>query len=215
MKKKFKTFFKSILLLACAVPLYAFAYVAMLLYWEFPVVYGREFLSLYLPTAIFISILVFLNYLSITWIFEKIALIPRVLVSVFFLVLAFYAIWFALLPSSNDYRKCDFYTKQMKGGVHVFQGVSYKIELCGLNGFIQPENFPDDEVRLRVLSMDKELLAERFFSPLLAMGEPVTPLEYDDGSLFYRMKDQGPERRVRMPPSRLDGLRARLPRLWP
>jgi hypothetical protein len=215
MKKKCTTVFKSIFLLACAVPVYAFAYVAMLLYWEFSVPSGSEFLSLYLPTAIFISILVSINYLSIKWIVEKIAFIPGVLASVFFSVLAFYAIWFALLPSSNDYRQCDFYTRQMKGGVHVFRGVPYVIELCGLNGFIQPENFPDDEVRLRVLSMDNELLAERFFSPLLAMGEPVTPLKYEDDSLAYRMKDQGPERRVRMPPSRLDWLRSRLPRLWP
>lgn len=135
-------------------------------------------------------------------------------------VLFFGLLYFSMLYILNvwhpaDYLHCDFYTRQMKGGVHVFRGVPYVIELCGLNGFIQPENFPDDEVRLRVLSMDNELLAERFFSPLLAMGEPVTPLKYEDDSLAYRMKDQGPERRVRMPPSRLDWLRSRLPRPWP
>lgn len=136
------------------------------------------------------------------------------------IVLFFGFLYFSMLYILNvwhpaDYLHCAFYTKQMKGGIHFFRDRSYRIELCGLNGFIQPENFPDDEVRLRVLSMDDELLAERFFSPLLAMGEPVTPLEYDDDSLAYRTKDQGPERRVRIPPSRLDRLRSRLPRIWP
>lgn len=215
MRWKWKTIFKSIFLLTCAVPVYALSYAALLFYWGFPVAPGSEFLSLYLPTSIFMLILVVINHLALKWVMGDISLVPGASASVFFLMLAFYAIWLGLLPGRNDYRQCDFYTKQMKGGVHRFGEELYRIEVCGLNGIIQPENFPDDELRLRVLSMKGELLAERFFNPLLAMGEPVAPLRYGDDFLAYSMRNQGLERRLRMPPSGLDWLRSRLPRLWP
>jgi len=114
-----------------------------------------------------------------------------------------------------EYYRCDLYTQRMNGGIHSFQGKNYKIELCGLNGFIEPENFPHDEVRLRVYSLEGELLVERYFPPLLGLGAPIAPLKYGDDYLTYDTVDQSPSKKMAMPPTILERIRAKLPRMLP
>ena len=122
-------------------------------------------------------------------------------------------VWFNLDPP--NYRLCDLYTKEMNGGIRTFQGKSYKVVLCGLDGRFDMAETRYDEVWLRVFSMDGELLAERYFSPLLGMGDFGLHLKYGDDYLAYETEDEGPTRKIEMPPTRLEWLRARLPRPWP
>lgn len=128
-----------------------------------------------------------------------------------------YVFWLILMrPEPTDYFRCDLYSNIMNGGIKSFNGKSYNIVICGLNGIIQPENFQHDEVQLRVFSMDGELLAERYFSPELAMGSPITPLEYGNNYLVYYTEDQlNAYKKMTIPPTKLDWIRARLPRMWP
>lgn len=113
-----------------------------------------------------------------------------------------------------EYHRCDLYTNVMNGGIKTFQGKDYRIELCGLNGIIQPENFHDDEVRLRVFSMEGELLAERYYAPLLGMGFGIQ-VEYGNDYLTYDTATTDPKQKIAIPPSRWEQMRAQLPRMRP
>ncbi|MDR1994559.1 hypothetical protein [Azonexus sp.] len=113
-----------------------------------------------------------------------------------------YLFWFTLIRLS-DYRKCDLYTREMNGGIREFQGQPYHIVLCGKHAFIDPTNWPNNEVRLQVLSMDGELLAERIFEPILGMGGPIWPLEYGENYLIYNDGEgSGFQTKLAMPPNR-------------
>ena len=153
------------------------------------------------------------TYFVLRFFSEKISRIHR---SVFSIVI----LWLFMVLFANifpkEYHRCDLYTDVMNGGIKTLQGKDYRIELCGLNGIIQPENFQHDEVHLRVFSMEGELLAERYFAPELAMGTPITPLEYIDDSLVYYIQDEmSPSKKLAMPPTKFDWIRAQLPRMWP
>lgn len=128
------------------------------------------------------------------------------------------ALWVGTVALINlfppSYHSCDLYTKAMNGGIRTFQGGDYRIELCGLNGIIEPENFQDDEVRLRVYSMDRELLAERYYAPLLGMRFGIQ-IDYYDDYLTYDTATSAPTQKIAIPPGRWEWIRARLPRMWP
>jgi len=63
--------------------------------------------------------------------------------------------------------------------------------------------------------MNNELLLERYYNPLLGMGDFGLQLKYEESHLTYETEDQGPTKRIRMPPGYLERVRAHLPRLWP
>jgi hypothetical protein len=64
--------------------------------------------------------------------------------------------------------------------------------------------------------MGGELLAERFFEPLVGMGDFGLQLEYGDDYLLYNDgQGSGFETKMAMPPTKLDWIRIRLPRMWP
>lgn len=117
-------------------------------------------------------------------------------------------ILFGLTPKSHH--GCDIYTEEMNGGIKIFNGKQYKIELCGLNGDIDPGTY--DEIRLRVFSMNGELLAERFFE----FNANLMYVEYKGNHVAYNDDPgKGFNATISMPPSRWDWVRARLPRMWP
>ena len=115
-----------------------------------------------------------------------------------------------------EYIRCDLYTEEMNGGLKTFKGRPYKIVLCGFQGRIEPENVPDDEIRLQVFSAEGELLAQRYFEPLFGMSRFSYELEYGPDYLIYNDGEgSGLQTRMAMPPGRLDWIRARLPRFVP
>lgn len=118
--------------------------------------------------------------------------------------------------SPTSYIRCDLYTEEMNGGIRTFNGEPYRIVLCGFQGRIEPENVPDDEVRLQIFSIDGELLAQRYFRPLVGMGDFGLRLKYGPDYLIYN-DGQGPgfQTKMAMPPNWLDWLRARMPRFIP
>jgi hypothetical protein len=114
-----------------------------------------------------------------------------------------------------DYLKCELYTEEMNGGVHTFQGKEYKVVLCGLNGLIDASNYPDDEVRLHVFSMDGELLAERYLKPLTGTDVSLR-LKYGSDYLIYNDGEgSGFQTKMTMPPTFFERIRAKLPRFVP
>ena len=116
----------------------------------------------------------------------------------------------------TPYIRCDLYTEEMNGGPRKFQEKTYNILLCGYLGLIDPGNFPDDEVRLQIFSESGELLAQRYLKPIFGMGEGSYDVEYGADYLIYKDGEgEGYQKRIAMPPSRLDWIRARLPRFAP
>ena len=207
--------FAFIVLLSIVVPIYFFSYLTIRFFWEHPVT-SNDFMHAYTVSAVLIVVLLLANYLVIGFVFRDMPRLRRALVSIVIVPVAFYVLWLFLLPSQSNYRRCDLYTERMNGGVHAFENKDYRIELCGLNGGIDPENWQHDEVRLQVFAMNGELLAERFFEPLLGMGEPIAPLEYGNDHLIYDAgQGSGYHTKMAMPPSRWEWIRARLPRMWP
>jgi hypothetical protein len=121
-----------------------------------------------------------------------------------------------LLISSRNYRSCETYAEMMNGGIQIFQGRTLNIRLCGLSNLGPVDSFYSDEVRLQVFTMDGKLLAERFFEPLMGMGDFGLYLKYGDDYLIYNDGElSGFQTKMAMPPTKLDWIRARLPRIWP
>lgn len=201
----------STLALAIAAPVYAAFYFFMRLLWDRPV--ESDAPISYTLTVVIVLILVFANYVIIGAIFKGSPQRRKVLISIAILPAALYLAWFWLSkPGQSSYRSCDLYTEEMNGGVKTFQGQSYNIVLCGINGGIDPDNWHYDEIRLQVFSMGGELLAERAFD----FDWELRRLKYGDNHLIYA--DGGGkdfQTKMPMPPTRWDWLRARLPRLWP
>jgi hypothetical protein len=128
-----------------------------------------------------------------------------------------YALLFILINYIRplNYVKCDLYTEEMNGGVHTFQGKEYKVVLCGFYGLIDAGNYPHDEVRLHVFSMDGELLAERYLEPLTD-NDVSLQLEYGPDYLIYNDGEgSGFQTKMTMPPTFFERMRAKLPRFVP
>lgn len=138
--------------------------------------------------------------------------------SILMIAAALYVCVFVLINfiAPVQYKRCDLYTREMNGGLRTIQGNTYNIVLCGFRGRIEPDNVFDDEVRLQVFSSDGELLAQRFIEPLFGMGRDAFELEYGTDYLIYNDGEGGGfGTSMSMPPSRLEWLRARLPRFAP
>lgn len=128
-----------------------------------------------------------------------------------------YAPIFILLNFSHpdDYGECESYTKNMNGGWRAFKNVPHNIVLCGLDGRFDPAQNQNDEVRLQIFSASNELLAVRYFKPLLGMTHGLM-LEYGPDYLIYNDGEgSGYQTKISMPPNYLEWIRARLPRLLP
>ena len=124
--------------------------------------------------------------------------------------LAFLPINFAI---HEDYNQCELTTEAMRGGVQEFKGEPYNIVVCSITTFADMAAFPDDDFRLRIISMDGELLAERFFDPYFGIGIPLKPLDYKNNHLEYETSDGDGPHKIMMPPDLWERVRARLPRL--
>ena len=135
-----------------------------------------------------------------------------------FLIVLYSAVFvFVNFVRPLNYIECGMYTKEMNGGIKEFSGNQYRVELCGIRGRIDPGNVRNDEIRLRVFLMNGELLAERYYEPLVGLHYGKQ-LDYGNDYLSYNYNDGwGHELSLRMPmpPGRWEWIRARLPRMWP
>jgi len=127
-----------------------------------------------------------------------------------FLVLYFPAKYFLFPPPKVG--ACDKYTQYFRGGLHSYNSIPYLVTLCGTRGRFDVDL---DHVRLQVHSMEGELLAQRWFAMNWQSGAS-NKLDYYGNLIFYYDKgahqDIGTdELYLKMPPSKLDWLRARLP----
>jgi hypothetical protein len=107
------------------------------------------------------------------------------------------------------YPYCKEQTKYLNGGERVYAGRKFKIVLCGTGG---DENFNHDRIRMQIFSDSGSLLAERkFYVDWNGVGP--FKLAYTDDHLIYAdlSYENDYKRKVSMPPTWLDWIRARLP----
>jgi hypothetical protein len=109
----------------------------------------------------------------------------------------------------TKYGNCEKNTKDLNGGERVYAGRKFNVVLCGTGG---DELFNHDKIRMQIFSENGTLLAQRKFYADWN-GTPIR-IEYYDDHLFYfddASKGSGFQKRVSMPPTWLDWIRARLP----
>jgi|GEM_PF-1177996 len=105
------------------------------------------------------------------------------------------------------------YNEKLNGGVKVFNGKKYIINICG-SGVDNSPFFGDgmEAVQLTVLNEQGALLARRRYK-VFWDGEPGhEPIGIETDKLtYYDDEDQDSPRSITMPPTWLDWIRARLP----
>jgi hypothetical protein len=108
----------------------------------------------------------------------------------------------------TKYGNCEKDTKDLNGGERVYVGRKFNVVLCGSGG---DENFMHDKIRMQIFSENGALLAQRKFYVDWPGG--VIKLKYNDDHLIYAdpTRPNDYRRKVSMPPTWLDWIRARLP----
>ncbi|MDB5800724.1 MAG: hypothetical protein JWL63_1663 [Rhodocyclales bacterium] len=109
-----------------------------------------------------------------------------------------------------QYHRCEFYDDPgtLDGGTKEINGKKYRIKMCGTGG---NDNGTDDEIELKVLSLDGELLVKRHFEVDWASASAFhQPLQYNKNGITYIDQHQE-ERQIKIPPGKIDWIRARLP----
>lgn len=129
------------------------------------------------------------------------------LLSAPFVAYAVICLYVFLFPT--DYGRCDYYTHELNGGVKEFNGQKYTINLCGTGG---DDMQSDDEVRLQVFDDKGELVALRHFTVNWNDSGFPKVLEYHpDYITYYDNTGSDFDKRLSMPPTATDWIRARLP----
>ncbi|WP_334070690.1 hypothetical protein [Burkholderia ambifaria] len=103
------------------------------------------------------------------------------------------------------YGNCDFYTKKLNGGSKDINDTTYFIKLCGAdikNG---------TEIKLHVLDVSGELLAQRYFSYYVNSATERDLVVTLDSIIYYDHSKDDVMRSVSIPPTTWDWVRARLP----
>jgi len=116
-------------------------------------------------------------------------------------------IWIISLFHQSSYADCDYYTKSLNGGIKDFKGKKYTVKMCSTKFFWGDGS----QVRLQILDDMGELKALRYF--IFYWNDSADKeLEYgDDVILYYDNSQSVPLKSLKMPPSKIDWIRARLP----
>jgi hypothetical protein len=111
----------------------------------------------------------------------------------------------------KQYRDCERDTKYLNGGEKVYAGRKLKIVLCGDGGW-RDDSSMHDEIRMQIFSENGSLLAQRRFI-VDWPDNGLRELSYGGDHLIYidRSRPNDYKRKVSMPPTKLDWIRARLP----
>jgi hypothetical protein len=114
----------------------------------------------------------------------------------------------AIYVFPTKYGDCEKDTKELNGGVKMYGDRKFNVVLCGDGG---NENFNHDEIRMQIFSENGTLLAVRKF--YVNWGAGPIELTYHDDHLIYAdpTRPNDYERKVSMPPTWLDWIRARVP----
>lgn len=108
-----------------------------------------------------------------------------------------------------QYPKCERYNDELNGGTKMIGTVKYNVHMCGTGG---DDNGNSDEVELKIISEQGELLAKRHFT-VHWMANFHEPLEYRDGQIiYYDFSTQNNfKKTIAVPPTKIEWIRARLP----
>ena len=121
---------------------------------------------------------------------------------------------FAILasPPSEFDGRCDYYTEKLNGGLKEYQGQKFMVKLCGEDrhhGWFSDGN---DEIWLEVFNEKGDLLAKRtFFIHWDVYFD--RKIEYHPDHLSYIDDSSDKIKKLSMPPTTIDWIRARIPLL--
>lgn len=116
-----------------------------------------------------------------------------------------------------DHTDCQSYNynDRLNGGAKEFHGKKYIINLCGDgvrpgNGFLDMGAY--DQVRLDILNEEGGLLAKRYFFVFWGGSPGHRPIEIKQGEIIYydAADENDSRRRIAMPPTMFDWIRARI-----
>ena len=130
----------------------------------------------------------------------------------FFTVICSIAISYGLvclisLWHQSSYGECDYYTTLLNGGIKEFNGEKYTVKMCSTRFFWGEGR----EVRLQVFDEASELRALRYFTFYWNDGSEKE-LEYGhDVILYYDKSGSQALNSLKMPPTKVDWIKARLP----
>jgi hypothetical protein len=115
------------------------------------------------------------------------------------------------LSGYSGYAFCEYFTNKMEGGWREFQGKKYKLQMCG-SAIYEPAyrvNAVGHKIRLAVFDESGDLRALGYFT---TEHENYFPIEISENSIEYGdWADSDNDRIIKMPPSKLEWIRARLP----
>jgi hypothetical protein len=106
------------------------------------------------------------------------------------------------------YAFCEYFTNKMEGGWREFQGEKYKLQMCG-SSIYEPAyrvNAVGHKIRLAVFDESGDLRALGYFT---TEHENYFPVEISETSIELGYDSE--KRIIKMPPSKLEWIRARLP----
>lgn len=132
--------------------------------------------------------------------------------SISFVIYACLSLLVSISPDAYD--RCDYYNKELNGGIKEYQAQKFRVHMCGTGGHDSRFSYEPDEIRLQVFNEKDELVAMRHFvvhwdtsfdRRIKYYPDHIT---YHDESLEYDYK-----KTISMPPTTIDWIRARIPLL--
>lgn len=136
--------------------------------------------------------------------------------SIAFIIYACMALFAARFPT--EYDRCDFYNKELGGGVKEYQGHKFKVHLCGTGDYDGRFEYVPDEIRLQVFNEKGDLVALRHFE-IDWQSNFDRGIEYHPDHIAYIDESSSTNtisistKTISMPPTTLDWIRARIPLL--
>ncbi len=111
------------------------------------------------------------------------------------------------------YGRCDYYNKELNGGVIESKGKRFNVNLCGTGDYDGKFNYRPDKIRLQIFNENGNLVAQRHFEVDWHMGSQMVLEFHPDHITYYDFSAKNFEKTISMPPTTIDWIRARIPLL--